>query len=112
MVLASPSTKPNLANLDAHCGVLGHVADKCYKLHGYLSGYKFKNKGSQVGSFANNVIATDTSLDESVNLTHSEYQQLLGLLNSYSHFSTKAPPEGGSNTHQVANILSQPTIGL
>ena len=29
-----------------HCGVLGHVADKCYKLHGYRFGYKFKNKGS------------------------------------------------------------------
>ena len=95
-----------------HCGVLGHVADKCYKLHGYPSGYKFKTKGSQVGSFANNVITTNTSLDESVNLTRSEYQQLLGLLNSYSHFGTKAQPEGGSNTHQVANIITQPTIGL
>ena len=29
-----------------HCGVLGHVIDKCYKLHGYPSSYKFKNKGS------------------------------------------------------------------
>ena len=56
-----------------HCGVLGHVVDKCYKLHGYPPGYKFKNKGSQATSFANNVVAVDTSLDESVNLTHSEY---------------------------------------
>ena len=95
-----------------HCGVLGHIADKCYKLHGYPSGYKFKNKGSQASPFANNVVATDTSLDESVNLTRSEYQQLLGLLNSYSHFGTQAPPERGSNTHQVANIITQPTIGL
>ena len=29
-----------------HCGVLGHVADICYKLHGYPLGYKFKTKGS------------------------------------------------------------------
>lgn len=28
-----------------HCGLLGHVADKCHKLHGYPPGYKFKNKG-------------------------------------------------------------------
>ena len=35
-----------------HCGVLGHVVDKCYKLHGYPFGYKFKNKGSQATSFA------------------------------------------------------------
>ena len=28
-----------------HCGALGHVIDKCYKLHGYPPGYKFKTKG-------------------------------------------------------------------
>ena len=71
-----------------HCGVLGHVADKCYKLHGYPPSYKFKTKGSQASSFANNVVATDNSLDESVNLTYSGYQQLLSLLNSYNHFGT------------------------
>ena len=47
-----------------------------------------------------------------MNLTYSEYQQLLSLLNSHSHFGTQAPQEGGSNTHQVANIITQPTIGL
>ena len=89
-----------------HCGVLGHVADKCYKLHGYPPSYKFKTKGSQAGSVANNVMATDNSPDESVNLTNSKYQQLLSLLNSHSHFGTQAPQEGGSDTHQVANIIT------
>ena len=28
-----------------HCGALGHVVDKCYKLRGYPPDYKFKNKG-------------------------------------------------------------------
>ena len=28
-----------------HCGAMGHVVDKCYKLHGYPPGYRFKNKG-------------------------------------------------------------------
>ena len=27
-----------------HCGLIGHAVDKCYKLHGYPPGYKFKNK--------------------------------------------------------------------
>ena len=27
-----------------HCGKLGHTIDKCYKLHGFPSGYKTKNK--------------------------------------------------------------------
>ena len=56
-----------------HCGVLGHVVDKCYKLHEYPPDYKFKNKASQAASFANNVVTTDASLNESVNLTQSEY---------------------------------------
>ena len=28
-----------------HCEAMGHVVEKCYKLHGYPPGYKFKNKG-------------------------------------------------------------------
>ncbi|XP_030974852.1 uncharacterized protein LOC115994750 [Quercus lobata] len=95
-----------------HCGVSGHVVDKCYKLYGYPPGYKFKNKGSQATSFANNFVVADASLNESVNLTHLEYQQLLSLLNSHSHFGTQAPPGGGSDTRQVANIITQPTITL
>ncbi|XP_075663477.1 uncharacterized protein LOC142633086 [Castanea sativa] len=100
-----------------HCGVLGHVADKCYKLHGYSLGYKFKNKGSYVTPFANNVVATDASLDESVNLTRSEYQQFLGLLNSHSHFGLAAledmiglgKKQGGLYTLQSQSTASLPT---
>ena len=29
-----------------YCGLVGHVADKCYKLHGYPPGYKHKGKAS------------------------------------------------------------------
>ena len=27
-----------------HCGKTGHTVDKCYKLHGFPPGFKFKNK--------------------------------------------------------------------
>ena len=27
-----------------HCGKLGHTTDKCYKLHGFPPGFKFKGK--------------------------------------------------------------------
>ena len=38
-----------------HCGIVGHVADKCYKLHGYPPGYKHKGKAlaNQVSSSGN-----------------------------------------------------------
>ena len=29
--------------LSTHCGKLGHTMDKCYKLHGFPLGFKFKN---------------------------------------------------------------------
>ena len=29
----------------SHCGILGHVVDKCYKIHGYPPRYKNKGKG-------------------------------------------------------------------
>lgn len=27
----------------SHCGIRGHVVDRCYKLHGYPPGYKFRS---------------------------------------------------------------------
>ena len=41
--------------LCTHCGKLGHTVDKCYKLHGFPPGYKFKSKNvmaHQVSSVA------------------------------------------------------------
>ena len=95
-----------------HCGLLGHVVDKCYKLHGYPPGYKFKNKGQQGGNlpYANNVVVTDTCSKEAVSLTRAEYQQLLGLLNSQSHFGTQAPHDSATDAHQVATIITQPSM--
>lgn len=31
-----------------HCNILGHTVDKCYKLHGYVPGYKQKGKGNSI----------------------------------------------------------------
>ena len=99
-----------------HCGVMGHVVDKCYKLHGYPPGYKFKSTKGQVAAtlppFANNVIAPEDNASGGVSLTKSEYQQLLSLLNSDCHFGTQGPSKGATNTHQVANIITQPSFDL
>ena len=95
-----------------HCGILGHVVDKCYKLHGYPPSHKCKNKGQQGGSsFANTVAVTDNS-EEIVSLTRAKYQQLLSLLNSQAHFDMQTPQESTSNSHQAATIITQPSLGL
>ena len=90
---------------------MGHVVDKCYKLHGYPPSYKFKNNTSST-TFANNAIAVDQGSNEGVSLTKAEYQQLIGLLNSQCHFGTQAPPKTAVKTPQVANIIAQSSIGL
>ena len=94
-----------------HCGAMGHVVDKCYKLHGYPPGYKFKSKAGST-TFANNVIAVEEGSNECVSLTKVEYQQLIGLLNSQCHFGTQAPQKAVVETPQVANIIALPSIGL
>lgn len=90
---------------------MGHVIDKCYKLHGYPPGYKFKGKGQ---AFANNfaISTVDNIVDDNVSLTHTKYQQFLSLLNSQSHFGTQGPQDLSSESHQVANIIAQPTMGF
>ena len=99
-----------------HFGAMGHLVDKCFKLHGYPLGYKFKSAKGQVAAalppFANNVIASEHDASEGVSLTKSNYQQLLGLLNSNYHFGTQGPSEGVADTHQVANIITQPSFNL
>ena len=89
-VLAALGNKNNAKNFNknkagrpqcTHCGVMGHVVDKCYKLHGYPPSYKFKNKAG-LTTFANNVISIEEGSNEGVSLTKAEYQQLIGLLNS------------------------------
>ena len=87
------------------------MVDKCYKLHGYPPGYKFKNKAGTT-TFANSTFAVEEGSSEGVSLTKAEYQQLIGLLNSQCHFGTQAPPEAVVETPQVANIIAQPSIGI
>ena len=94
-----------------HYRAMGHVVDKCYKLHGYPPEYKFKNKAGTT-TFANSAIAVEEGSSEGVSLTKAEYQQLIGLLNSQCHFGTQAPPEADVETPQVANIIAQPSIEL
>ena len=90
---------------------MGHVVDKCYKLHGYPLGYKFKDKG-QASTNSIVISAIDNIVDDNVSLTRTKYQLFLSLLNSQSHFGTQGPQDLASKSHQVANIIAQPTMGF
>ena len=42
--LANSGGKAKDRPVCTHCGKTGHTVDKCYKLHGFPPGFKFKNK--------------------------------------------------------------------
>ncbi|MCI32949.1 receptor-like serine/threonine kinase, partial [Trifolium medium] len=61
--------------LCSHCGVIGHVTDKCFKLHGYPPGYK-KGKSISTQQSANAVNADD----DDTPLNTKQYQQLIAYI--------------------------------
>ncbi|XP_075658622.1 uncharacterized protein LOC142628397 [Castanea sativa] len=118
-VLATKSSSNNFKGKEGpmctHCGKLGHTIDKCYKLHGFLPRFKFKNnknasthqvssnfelvQGNQsngVLDFASNLPTSQASV-----FTHDQYQQLLTLIGSCS----TSQPTSGQASH-VANAMT------
>jgi hypothetical protein len=78
-----------------HCGVPGHIADKCYRLHGFPPGFKFtKNiKKSAPSHSANHVQEADINSVSSTDSLHAvpqlpitpdQCQQLLSFLQQQS----------------------------
>lgn len=78
-----------------HCHITGHIAEKCYKLHGYPPGHKLHPANKNFT--ANATVAIDETaeeIDDKVGLTEGPYQQLLSLLqskdSSLTHFVNHA----------------------
>nr|XP_023919079.1 uncharacterized protein LOC112030643 [Quercus suber] len=79
----------------SHCGITGHVAEKCYKLHGYPPGYKGKGKYSkaiQVGGPDLGFMDSDAmpqqqlfSSQQAFPFTADQYQKILAMISSSSN---------------------------
>ena len=91
----------------SHCGKLGHVMEKCYKLVGFPPSYKQKGRVAM----ANQVLVEDdqgnsgNSSVQQVNsfpFTSEQYQQLISMLSSHASIS------GGANDalHLANSALS------
>ena len=109
-------TRPICSN----CGYKGHTADKCYKLHGYPSGYRLANSNNSVHQRQNNTIqdgndkVTEVSKSNQsaffASLNSDQYTRLLGMLQT--HLNT---PQNGENlkneiTHIAGIYLSHSII--
>lgn len=102
----------------SHCGNLGHTVDKCYKLIGYPSSYRTKNRfststanvvgyGSTDSNYADGLFKpvappVMTTPPSSLPFTTEQCQQLLSLLNNQS-----AHPKGSTSsaTTLAANLV-------
>lgn len=41
---------PSITSVCSHCNIIGHIVDKCYKVHGYPPGYKTKQQQCSTNS--------------------------------------------------------------
>ena len=63
-----------------HCGKTGHTVDKCYKLHGFPLGFKFKNRPSRVHQVSSGSVSKFASpMHQFSAFTPEQCQQLLAL---------------------------------
>ena len=96
-----------------HCGKLGHTANKCYKLHGFPLGFKFKDKPSMAhqvsSSQAQKSLPMASSFHGHPSFTHDQYQQLLALINGSSSPLTSTPQV---TKFPMANIASSSNIAM
>ena len=77
-----PSTKGKEKPICTHCGKTSHIADKCYRLHGFPPGFKFKNKiamAHQVSIPQTQELVSNTSIGNFI-FTPKQCQQLLALI--------------------------------
>ena len=93
----------------SHYGILGHVVDKCYKIHNNPPGYKNKGKRHSTNqvSLGSNLDNAD-SMEEltTVALTSSQCHQLMSILHAHT-LGSQGNQDSSLGTHQAATLISQ-----
>ena len=103
-----------------HYGKLGHTIEKCYKLHGFPLGYKFKNKSMahlvssatpdqphnhMIMPLQEGVLGHNAGITHAPSFTPNQYQQLLALIGTLpSSFQQNSIGQ----EHHMANIIGFP----
>lgn len=116
LVSNGPSGKSKDKIVCTHCGKTGHIADKCYKLHGFLPGFKFKYKPSmahQVSSSPTSELLPFASpLHHHFVFTPNQYQQLLALIGATDSSLTVTSQVKEAPMANVASSFNATTAGI
>ena len=98
-----------------HCGKLGHVMEKCFKLHGFPPGFKPKGKNFMVNQVNAQEACTDDDTSANCLFTQEQCQQFLTMLGTQmqaAHLNLGGKDTqfnlGNKETH-MANSVIKPT---
>jgi transposase InsO family protein len=98
--------------LCSHCGLLGHTMDKCYKLHGFLPGYRTRgkvpavaNQTSLSGFGSNAHVSSDEISPLQLSEVQAQCEQLLAFINS-KNLTNTVPSIINSHHQPTANTAS------
>lgn len=84
----------------SHCGVKGHVVDRCYKIHGYPPGYRRPQQSNSGGNESGNSKPQSAFF---ASLSTDQYSQLMGLLQSHlAQANTEGVKTTNAETTHVA----------
>ncbi|XP_074324171.1 uncharacterized protein LOC141661088 [Apium graveolens] len=64
-----------------HCQISGHSLERCFKVHGYPPGFKFKEK--KVAAISQNQLSDSSSNTTDPVISREQYNQLIQLLNNH-----------------------------
>lgn len=98
----------------AHCGIVGHTRDKCFKLIGYPQGY-FKNRYSntpvvnQVSDMVDQSVAKSAAPAVEVPISKEQFQQMMTYIQS--HMAQSSMADGNNSFPSVIGISSS-VIGM
>ena len=98
-----------------HCGKLGHVMEKCFKLHGFPLGFKPKGKNFMVNQVNAQEACVDDDTSTNFLFTQEQCQQFLTMLGTQmqaAHLNSSGKEThfnlGNKETH-MANSVIKPT---
>jgi len=87
----------------SHCEISGHTAEKCYRLHGFPSGFKF-TKGKAAEDLSANQVSDFSGTQEvsSLPFTSEQYQKIMALITPNSEISSAN--QVGQSQKLIANM--------
>uniref|UniRef100_A0A2N9FGR6 CCHC-type domain-containing protein n=1 Tax=Fagus sylvatica TaxID=28930 RepID=A0A2N9FGR6_FAGSY len=100
----------------SHCGLKGHTADKCYKLHGYPPGFRGKNRNGASAHQVSGHMSTGSNFpDNNPQNLSTLTAQLLHLLNAQNGQFSHQQNVTNAHPHQAATSLAtvtQPPLNM